>query len=409
MSLSAIKKLAPNAKGQVRYRFVVDAGRDPETGKRKQLTRTFATLREAKIAYASITHRRYEGTLVTPNSITVDEWLDQWIAKKAEDLEETTISSYVATLERVRSKLGRIRLQSLAEDDVTAWMVWALREGRVRGGTVGTGLSVVSVEMSLARLKDALNGAVKRHLVAVNVAQDVTIPRKSRKTERLTKTVVAPWTVTEVQSFVLAVDGERLRAPLLLSLMGLRPAEVCGLRWLDIDLDQSTLNIINTRTMMGNHRVVEKNVKSTAGERLLPLPALVSDALREFAAVQSAEARAEGAAHRASGYVFVDELGRALNGKDLRESAHKIMALKQLRRVRLYDARASCLTYLANNGVSDHLLARWAGHTSVKTTKQWYVKPDVEDLRPAAVAWGGLVGEPTPSPDENVRCESVSR
>jgi integrase len=63
-----------------------------------------------------------------------------------------------------------------------------------------------------------------------------------------------------------------------------------------------------------------------------------------------------------------------------------------LRRVRLYDARASCLTYLANNGVPDHLLAMWAGHTNVKTTKKWYVKPDVADLLPAAEAWGGLAG-----------------
>ncbi|MFF3581267.1 site-specific integrase [Streptomyces mirabilis] len=64
---------------------------------------------------------------------------------------------------------------------------------------------------------------------------------------------------------------------------------------------------------------------------------------------------------------------------------------------RLYDARASCLTYLANSGVPDHILARWAGHANVKTTKTWYVKPDVEDLRPAAEAWGGLASAATPS------------
>lgn len=409
MVLSApIKKLSPNAKGQVRYCSVVDVGRDPETGRRKQLTRTFATLREAKVAYASITHRRYEGTLVAPNRITVDEWLDQWIAEKAEDLEETTINSYTATLDRVRSKLGHIRLQDLTEDDVTAWMAWALREGRVRSGRSGTGLSVISVEMSLARLKDALNRAVKRHLVAENVAQDVSIPRKSRKAERLTKMVVPPWTEAEVHSFVLAMRDDRLCAPLLLSLMGLRPAEVCGLRWSDVDLDKDTLSITNTRTMMGNRTVVEKSAKSVAAERLLPLPALVSDGLKRFAAVQSAEELAAGAAYKGSGYVLVDELGRALNGKHLRAWAYKIMDRNQLRRVRLYDARASCLTYLANSGVPDHLLARWAGHANVKITKQWYVKPDVEDLRPAAVAWGGLAGVPTPSPDGDVRCGSVS-
>ncbi|GAA3503792.1 hypothetical protein GCM10019016_109040 [Streptomyces prasinosporus] len=62
------------------------------------------------------------------------------------------------------------------------------------------------------------------------------------------------------------------------------------------------------------------------------------------------------------------------------------------RGVRLYDARASRLTYPAHNGVPDHLLAMWAGHTDVKTTKKWYVKPDAADLLPAAGAWGGLAG-----------------
>lgn len=83
----------------------------------------------------------------------------------------------------------------------------------------------------------------------------------------------------------------------------------------------------------------------------------------------------------------------ALNGRRFRVRAYKIMDENGLRRVRLYDARASCLTYLANNGVPDHLLATWAGHTNAKTTKKWYVKPDVADLLPAAEAWGGLAGE----------------
>lgn len=73
----------------------------------------------------------------------------------------------------------------------------------------------------------------------------------------------------------------------------------------------------------------------------------------------------------------------------------------KMRRVRLYDARSSCLTYLANNDVPDHILARRAGHTNVKTTKKWYVKPDVEDLRGAATASDGLHGVATPSREKS--------
>lgn len=121
-----------------------------------------------------------------------------------------------------------------------------------------------------------------------------------------------------------------------------------------------------------------------------------------------AESRAAGARYEPSGYVAVDELGGALNGRQLRERAYKVMHENPLRRVRLYDARASCFTYLANNGVPPHLLAGWAGHTKVETTHRCYVKPDVEDLRPAADAWGGLASGSAPAHDENVRYGSVS-
>ncbi len=60
--------------------------------------------------------------------------------------------------------------------------------------------------------------------------------------------------------------------------------------------------------------------------------------------------------------------------------------------VRLYDARASCFTYLADEGVPDHLFTGRAGHTNVRTTDEWYVKPDVAGLPPAAEARGGPQG-----------------
>ncbi|MFD5348331.1 tyrosine-type recombinase/integrase [Streptomyces anulatus] len=391
-----IKKLSPNAKGQVRYRFVVDVGAHPSTGKRRQVTRTFCTLREAKAEYAHITHRRYAAAALPFDVRTLGEWLDEWLARKAEDLEESTVYSYTMTLARLRGMLGHIRLQDLAEDDVEAWMKWALSEGRVRGGKAGMGLGVASVEMSLARLKEALDRAVARRLVEVNVAREVKVPRNHRKAERRAKTMIPPWNLQEVRAFVDAVKADRLCAVFLMSLMGLRPAEICGMRWTDVDLDGVTLTVNRTRTLMGNKVVVEKDTKSFAGERQLPLPDLVCDALAAFKATQIAEKLAAGERYEDKAYVLVDGLGRALNGRQLRERAYKVMAENSLRRVRLYDARASCLTYLANKGVPDHLLARWAGHTDVRTTKRWYVKPNVEDLRSVADMWGELASAPDP-------------
>jgi integrase len=158
----------------------------------------------------------------------------------------------------------------------------------------------------------------------------------------------------------------------------------------DVDLDNATITMANTRTMMGNRYVVEKDAESTAGERDLALPGPVLMALRTFKALQAKVKLILDEVYSDSGYVVVHETGEAFTIKQLRRRAYRLMEVLGLRRVRLYDARASCLTFLANNGVPDHILARWAGHTNVKTTKKWSVKPDVEDLREAATTWDGL-------------------
>ncbi|WP_326553884.1 hypothetical protein [Micromonospora sp. NBC_01813] len=52
-------------------------------------------------------------------------------------------------------------------------------------------------------------------------------------------------------TFLTGITDERLYAVCLLSLMGLRPAEVRGLRWSDVDLEAGTIAAgDNTRTLV---------------------------------------------------------------------------------------------------------------------------------------------------------------
>jgi site-specific recombinase XerC len=97
---------------------------------------------------------------------------------------------------------------------------WMLTSGRKRGGKVGTGLGPRSVQLTLSRFRSALDSAVHRRLVEYNVAAPVKCPSQVR-TER------EPWTAAEVWVFLGSLAGERLQAVMLLSLLGLRPAETC--------------------------------------------------------------------------------------------------------------------------------------------------------------------------------------
>ena len=68
------------------------------------------------------------------------------------------------------------------------------------------------------------------------------------------------------------------------------------------------------------------------------------------------------------------------------------MASAKVRKVRLYDARHACLTYLATNGVPDVIVSAWAGHADLSFTKRTYVHPSASDLNAARDALTTLLG-----------------
>ncbi|KOU62502.1 integrase [Streptomyces sp. WM4235] len=398
--MAEIKKITL-ANGKTRYRFVIDIGHD-ENGRRKQLTVTKDTATEAKNELARLQHERSTGQLIMPNKVTVSELLNLYMASKADDLEETSIVGYRNSLVHVHTYLGHKRLQELTEDDVESMVAWLLVSARRRGGKPGTGLRTITASGVLGRLRTALNYGIRRRLIARNVAEHISIPRKARKVEKRESPRAAPWNVVEVKEFILGVRDDRLFGPLLLSLMGLRPAEVSGLRWDDVDFEAGTLSVANTRTLIGNARVVEKDTKSEAGERTLPLPDPVRLALLNFKVLQAAEAATAGEGYTSGAYVFVDPLGTAMNGRLLREHAYALMAGLGLRKVRLYDARHSCLTFLAVNGVPDTILAAWAGHTNANFTKRVYVHPTAADMHEAVVHLNALLGVGSDASDPQV-------
>lgn len=402
-----IKKITLKG-GVTRYRFVVDAGyvpkkdkatgevvTDPETGKpvlqRKQLTVTKDTRKEALAEYARIQHQKANGTFVAPTKTTVAELVDMWLKVATRDVERATARSYEDAMRYVRTHLGHRRLQELTEDDIDSLVDWMLTSARRIGGKPGTGLSVRTVSLTLGRLRAALNLAIRRGLVARNVAEHAAIPRQARKDDKARQKARTPWTEDEVKQFLAHVASDRLHAVMLLSLIGMRPAEVCGVRWSDVDLDAGTIRVEATRTLVAGE-VIEKDTKSEAGERWLPLPAVVLAALKAFRARQAKEKLKAGEGYTASGRVVVDELGAAVKTDWLRRRAYERMQSAGVRKVRLYDARHSCLSWMANNGVPDTVVSAWAGHADLGFTKRIYVHPDPQSLKAGSDKLAELLG-----------------
>ncbi|MGV9992104.1 tyrosine-type recombinase/integrase [Streptomyces sp. NPDC003374] len=68
------------------------------------------------------------------------------------------------------------------------------------------------------------------------------------------------------------------------------------------------------------------------------------------------------------------------------------MATTGVRKVRLHDARHTCLAWMANNGVPDTVVSAWAGHSDLGFTKRTYVHPDPQSLQAGSEKLAELLG-----------------
>jgi integrase len=78
---------------------------------------------------------------------------------------------------------------------------------------------------------------------------------------------LAVWTARQLSTFLAGVVEDSLVAFWwLAALRGLRPGELCGLRWAAVDLDRELLSVELQRTTVG-YDIVEGDPKTAAGCR----------------------------------------------------------------------------------------------------------------------------------------------
>ena len=98
------------------WSFVIDAGYDPRTGKRRQIRRSgYRTRDEANEAMTRELASLAAGTWTDDQGLRLDAWLDQWLAEfAARGRSPKTLALYTAHVANFwRPQLGHIRLRDL--------------------------------------------------------------------------------------------------------------------------------------------------------------------------------------------------------------------------------------------------------------------------------------------------------
>ena len=208
-------------------------------------------------------------------------------------------------------------------------------------------------------------------------------PRHARSPE------MKVWTPEQLRTFLdfVADDshGSMLR---LAALTGLRRAELCGLRWQDVDLDERT-----TRRPAGDHngrsRAVSRRCEvDTRSRRVIDLDPVTVNVLRAQRKHQLEERIAGGPGWVETGLVFTMPDGRGWHPDVITRAFARLVERSGLPRIRLHDLRHSHATHLLAAGTNARVTSERLGHASVAFTLDVYghVLPGQQAEAAAAVA-----------------------
>jgi integrase len=377
-----------------RWVGVLDLGRNGD-GKRIRRKVTGSTAKEARDALRKLRDEIEAGVRARNGNLTVEafllDWLEREVPKFARSVNTRDNYSWAVRCHLVPG-LGSHRLARLTADHVDD-----LLEARA-----ARGMAKNSLRRIRAVLVTALDHADRRELVRRNVARLTTTP-DGRFGERRSLSA------DEAVALLGSMEGDRLEALVIVGVtMGLRPGELTGLSWRDVDLDAGVLHV--RRALKREHnRPVMGELKTKRSRRSLGLPPFVVAALRrrqEFQAWERAAAGAEWSKQwAAEQLVFTTTAGTPVDPSNLRRYFRRACANAGIGRWMPYELRHTAASLLSDDGVPLEHVADLLGHDGTRMVAQVYrhaVSPTVDAAARMERLLGGAnraaVGSPPGSP-----------
>ena len=181
-------------------------------------------------------------------------------------------------------------------------------------------------------------------------------------------------------------------APILISLCtGMRVGEVCGLRWEDIDLQRRLLHVARTRSFVWNAmksrcETYEDTPKTKNSDREIPISSTLYRALCTLRKKRDPELFP---------YV-VGSTNKGSNSRNINETLRRILSNLKIPPITFHGLRHTFATRLVENKCDIKTVSTILGHSTIATTLNLYVHPDIDQKRKALAKLNRLIGSENP-------------
>lgn len=333
-----------------------------ENGKRKVFYGK--TRKEVADKLKDALYEQQQGTMVMSSTQTVAQFLTDWLENvHRRRLRPRTFERYSEVINlHIIPTLGRYQLQKLTAQHVQKFYTQKENEG----------LASTTIHDYHSVLHNALNMAVKWGLIAKNVCDNATPPRKEHFD-------IQPFTEEQAQVFLTAIAGHKWEALFVLALAtGMRRGELIGLKWQDINFKAATLQVVRvltrvpTKMPQREHVYIEAEPKTEKSRRSVQLAPFVLEALKEHHVHQREIKLKADADWRDHDYVFCTLHGTHLNPNHIVDEFKKLLKRAGLPNIRFHDLRHSAASLLLSLGIHPKVVQELLGHTQISITMDVY-------------------------------------
>jgi integrase len=334
-------------------------------------------------------------TTTTPNfpaAELVSDYLDAWLLASRRriggDLKSSTWRAYKLHIERHLKPRLHGKLIDLDRAMLGAVYDELEETGAVRSNRGLSRKTVWNIHLTLHR---ALEDAVRDGLLTRN-------PADGAYTKPKTHVETRAWDAEELGTFIRATADDRLAALWRVAAMtGMRRGEILGLRWIDVDIDQGTLAVVQAR-VRGDGAVETTSPKTDRGRRSIDVDPITVNHLKRHRKRQIADRLETGPAWTETDLVFTRTDGVPLDPDVVSQTFNRIVKDTELHRIRFHDLRHTQATLGLKSGEPAHVVSRRLGHASEAFTLKQYAHVLPGQQREAALRFAELIdGDGSPS------------
>ncbi len=353
-------------RGKGSYSIVVELGRDPATGKRKQQwVSVKGTKKDAEKRLAELLWQIDNGTYMKPGKTTVAEYLARWLKDYVlPNLSPRTAEGYESIIDKhLIPAFGKMVLTQLKPEHIQRYYSEKLESGRIDGKG---GLNPQTVRHHHMALHCALEIAVKWGLIAKNPADAVNPPKAKRKE-------INTMSEQEVSIFLNAAKETPYYELFYLAIFtGMRRSELLALKWSDVDLEQGQLSINRTIHQAKDNSLVFRHPKTEKGRRQLALTPSSVNVLTILKNERSIKSLLSGTTLKDEEFVFCNIDSKPLLPDTVTQAWSRLVKKVGLEHIRFHDARHTHASLMLRQGVHPKIVQERLGHASIQITLDTY-------------------------------------